>query len=330
MTRRRKIVLLSIGALGLAAALLVLIYRFSLPPDPVIGELHFSEHLFRAYTRPPSPWTRQKRTPTQAELAQHRSNMVSRSSSHHALRNVGPEVLPLITNWLATDTPSWKSNLQARLESHGYEFPRLTANRRSIAWQFLARYPMEIGPSALPLFAIVVTNGSPADAFYAAQAISRMFQKIDHVDVESSLRILIPLYHNLQTVTRGQTLGFEPMATPKSMLAASIERSIQQLDPQYLYRPLLILELGPVPERVGAAMNLADFPRFPERAIPLLIANLNSTNRAVQQNSALALGKYGDRARPALPALTNLLHHPRDFVRLAASNAITSITQPNP
>jgi hypothetical protein len=106
----------------------------------------------------------------------------------------------------------------------------------------------------------------------------------------------------------------------------SLDGCIRQLDPQYLYRPLLVLELGPGPERVGAAMNLADFPRFPERAIPLLITNLNSTNRAVQQNCALALGKFGAQARPALPALTNLLNHPKDFVRGAASNAITSIT----
>jgi hypothetical protein len=49
MTRRRKIVLLSIGALGLGAAILVLIYRYSLPPDPVIGELHFP-NIFSACT----------------------------------------------------------------------------------------------------------------------------------------------------------------------------------------------------------------------------------------------------------------------------------------
>ena len=326
MTRRRKIVLLSIGALGLAAATFVFIYRFSLPPDPVIGELHFSEHHLRVYTTPPQPWTIQKRPPTQSELAQHRSNMVSRSSSHHALRNVGPEVLPLITNWLATDTPSWKSNLQVRLKAHGFDWPRLTANRRSIAWQFLARYPMEIGPDALPLFAMAVTNGSPQDAFYASQAVARLFNTTNRVDVEAGLRVLLPLYHKLQSMLGPKS----PFATTESFLAMKIDACIDKLDPQSLYRPLLNLELGPAPARVDAALNLAYFPRFSERAIPLLISNLNSTNRSVQEYCARALGKFGHQARPALPALTNLLDHPRDFVRLAASNAITSITQPNP
>jgi len=327
MTRRRKIVLLSIGALGLAAALLVLCYRFSLPPDPVIGELHFSEHLFRVYTRPPMPWTRQKRAPTQAELAQFRSNTVSRSSSHHALRNVGPEVLPLISSWLATDPPAWKSNLQVRLQARGYEFPRLTANRRSIAWQFLAQHPVEIGPGTLPFFATVVSKGSQQDLFYASQAMSRLVLNTDRVDVEPTLRVLLPLYYKSQTLSPA---GGNPFADRESIAAMSLYRCIEQLDPQHLYRPLLILELGPTPDRVGASMNLADFPRFPERAIPLLMTNLGSTNRAVQQNCARALGKFGHQARPALPALTNLLTHPRAFVRLAASNAITSITQPSP
>jgi hypothetical protein len=328
MTRRRKIVLLSIGALGLAAAIFAVVYQYFSPHDPVIGELRFSDHLLRAYT--PFPWNRQNRPPNATEFKQHQTNLSLRASSRRALSKAGPEVLPLITNWLATDTPSWKSNLQVGLQARGYDFPRLTANRRSIAWQFLAENPMEIGSDALPLFAIAVTNGSPRDAFYASQAISRLFGNIDHLDVEASLRILLPLYQNLQTVTGGKSFGFEPMATPQSFLAMSIERCIQQLDPQYLYRPLLVLELGPTPERVGAAMNLADFPRFPGRAIPLLITNLNSTNRAVQENCARALGKFGPQARPALPALTNLLTHPRDFVRLAASNAITSITQSTP
>jgi hypothetical protein len=326
MTRRRKIVLLSIGAVSLAAAILLLIHRSSLPPDPVIGELHFSEHLLRVYTTPPRPWTVQKRAPTQAEQARYRSNMVTRSSSHHALRNVGPEVLPLITNWLATGTPSWKSNLQVRLESRGYDFPRLTANRRSIAWQFLARYPMEIGPDALPLFAMVVTNGSPQDAFYASQAVARLFNTLDQVDVEAGLRVLLPLYHDLQSMPG----RYSPLATTESFLAMKISACIEKLDPQSLYRPLLNLELGPAPARVDAALNLAYFPRFPERAIPLLTSNLNSTNHSVQEYCARALGKYGPQARPALPALTNLLTHPPDFVRRAASNAITSITQPNP
>ena len=327
MTRRRKIVLLSIGAVSLAAAILVLIHRYSLPPDPVLGELHFSEHLLRAYTFPSKHWIRQNRTPTAAELAQHHTNMALRASSRRALRNVGPEGLPLITNWLATTTPPWKSNLQVRLQARGYDFPRLTENRRSIAWKFLAEHPMEIGPGALPLFAMVVTNGSPNDVFFAGQAISRLFQNVDHVDVEAALRILIPLYQNLKSITPA---GAHPFGTRESILAMGISGCIEKLDPQSLYRPLLFLELGPAPERIDAALNLAYFPRFPERAIPLLISNLDSTNRAVQENCARALGKFGHQARPALPALTNLLNHPRALIRAAATNAITSITQPDP
>jgi hypothetical protein len=89
MTRRRKIVLLSFGAFALAAATLFLIYRYSLPFDPVIGELRFSDHLLRAYT--PFPWNRQNRPPNATEFKQHQTNLSLRASSRRALRKAGPK-----------------------------------------------------------------------------------------------------------------------------------------------------------------------------------------------------------------------------------------------
>ena len=49
---------------------------------------------------------------------------------------------------------------------------------------------------------------------------------------------------------------------------------------------------------------------------------------ARQENCAIALGKYGENASSALPALTNLLAHPRARIRTAASNAIVGISKP--
>ena len=101
--------------------------------------------------------------------------------------------------------------------------------------------------------------------------------------------------------------------------------AILLIDPDWRHRHLLTLELGPEADRVGAAWALSNTPTEPEKAIPLLMANLSSTNRALIENCAIALGKYGPPAEPALPLLTNLFTHRKLAIRMAASNAISQI-----
>ena len=56
-----------------------------------------------------------------------------------------------------------------------------------------------------------------------------------------------------------------------------------------------------------------------------LIVALTSSQPATVQASVEALGQYGAHARPAIPALTNLLTSSRESLRQATTNALHAI-----
>jgi hypothetical protein len=76
--------------------------------------------------------------------------------------------------------------------------------------------------------------------------------------------------------------------------------------------------------------SLSESQKYPHRVLPILFSSLTSTNPAVLENRAQALGNYGALAADALPQLSNLMNHPKGYVHRAASNAIQAITHPLP
>lgn len=221
-------------------------------------------------------------------------------------------------HWLSSQPPPWTSNLQLRLAPY---FPKINANRRQIALSFLANNRLDSGSELFPFVARALTNSNSTERLIAAAAMARIARTTNNIDADAALRALLPLSYELNdsspviaaTGVRLYNLNYE------------IDRAIEEIDPQRIFHPLLVLELGPLPNRVGAARELAELPRMPERAVPLLIANLSSTNRSVQEACAIALAKYEAQALPALPTLSNLLSHPRPRIRAAASNALSVI-----
>jgi hypothetical protein len=244
-----------------------------------------------------------------------------RSAARTALNSVRPgrEALPLITNWLATEPLPWKMKLGQRLRAYNADHLNLSVDRRALAWDFLSEFPIGAGNELLPYVRAATNSTNQLHVIQAVVAFVRNLRSAKNVDVEEAMRFLMPLKYQL-----GSSQGFGPYYRFSSW-SHELEGAIESLDPQRLLRPMYVLEFGPIPERVGAAMELTSLPRMPERAVPLLIANLLSTNRSVQEQCANALSKYGAAARDALPSLTNLLTHPRARLRLAASNAIVAI-----
>jgi hypothetical protein len=321
VTRRSKR-LLATGVFALLVAISAFFYLlWPRYPDPVYDGIALSEHLYRQYSKPifsllARPMTAQARVEQQKEFR-------FRELSYKALQKAGPEALPLLTNWLATAPSPWRTNLHARLRASGYDFPRITADRRSIALTFLTRSPFDPKIDLTPILVPMLINLNEPDLLMAAQLISRTTQRVNNIDVTVALRALLPVSYRYEAVEAKQ-LGFS------SYNKFQIDLAVGKLDPDRLYRPLVVLELGPIPNRVGAARELAENPRLADRAILLLIANLTSTNRSVQEHCALALAAYGTQANLALPALSNLLTSSRERVRLAGSNAIASIKAAKP
>lgn len=324
MIRRKKFLGIAIAAvLGLLLALWA-VARWQQPEDPIYAGTPLSVHLFTLYGSSAS--SRIKAAPNQAAIMTvWQAEAQKRSAARNALQSVQPgrEVLPLITNWLATPPMSWKLKLGNFLRRYNADHLNLSADRRLIAWRFLAEYPVGSANELLPFFAQAISSTNLSDLHLMTMAVSRALGNATNVNIDALLRVLMPLKYNLQSAGTQppHNSPFPVFFSP----SYSIDHAIERVDPNRMFRPLYILELGPTPERVGAAMELAEFPRMPERAVPLLTANLTSTNRSVQEQCAVALGKFGDKASNALPALDKLLAHPRERVRFAASNAIVEI-----
>jgi HEAT repeat protein len=88
--------------------------------------------------------------------------------------------------------------------------------------------------------------------------------------------------------------------------------------------------------RYGALAGLAELPRLPAEALPLLLRKLKNavqTRRCgvpaahFQARAALALGKLGEAGAPAVPDLTAALRHPDADVRASAARALGAIGQ---
>ncbi|HEX7859228.1 MAG TPA: HEAT repeat domain-containing protein [Verrucomicrobiae bacterium] len=325
---RPKRYLLALSAVLLLAVLAYAVARFTAPDDPLYGGEPLSSHLHALYGLPP---TIRNRTASPKQLAQFDARERKRTNARNVLVAVQPgrEALPLLTNWLASTPPKWQVKLGERLRQHNADYLHWSVNRQSLAWSFLAEFPIDAGRELIPYFYLAKTNANERDYRIACIAMSSILSKGKNTDPDIALRVLMPLLYESRDDSAAKVL--RPTASPlwvghlQFFSPYSVERAIDTIDPQRTLRPLYILEIGPLPARVGAAMELADSPRLHERSVPLLIANLSCTNRSVQERCAIALGKYGPTAAPALPALSNLLAHPRPYVRKAASYAIVAI-----
>ena len=311
------------------------------PTNPLYNGVPLSKHLYtiygprRAGRRAPGAYTAQEIAKLQAEETvrdnsrkalggQGRWGWAGVNISRSQIR-VGPEALPLLTNWMASAPPTgWRLALGQRL-SRFANLPVLAADHRLIAWTFLSEFPVMIEDPNLAILLNGLTSTEPRIRELAASATRRQLEAGMRVDKDKTMRLLFPFssYHftSEQPTEHYRSFSYSGRMPSEQEISSIIDR----IDPQRDLIPLYTLEMGHMAARVGAAMELTQKPRHTERAVPLLTANLASTNRSVQERCAAALSAYGSKARPALPALTNLLDHPRERVRLAASNAIVAI-----
>ena len=87
------------------------------------------------------------------------------------------------------------------------------------------------------------------------------------------------------------------------------------------------MESGQAPRQIAGAMFFREERILPERVVPLLSQSLASTNKALIEAAASALGEYGYKARSALPALSRLTNHPNRFVSGAAEKSVKKIQE---
>ncbi len=98
---------------------------------------------------------------------------------------------------------------------------------------------------------------------------------------------------------------------------------------------LILLGKAPNPQGIerfqawNAIFILGSTHSRPEICVPFLIDGVNSSNGGRRIFSAQALSKFGSEAKPALPALRQMLKAPRPLDRGVAAEAIVKIEGPS-
>lgn len=339
--KRPRLILLALAASAFSLWLLSFVNLG--PPDPVYGGVALSDHLYTIYTPPriaglaTDPVVRAKYIADDKKRAASREVLGVRQSlwaqpwegmlKPDVPLRVGPEAIPLLTNWLAAPPPpAWRVAVSDRI-SRFANIPQLAADRRLIAWKFLAEYPLTLDDPRLAIFISGLTDTNRVIRVSAIMALRRGIGQMS-LDKDETFRALYPLSSLHQSAQPPNENA--PRTTYSGYWFAPVADQLRdllvRLDPARELLPLYTLEMGQIPARVGAAEELAQRPRLPERAVPLLVANLGSSNRSVIERCAVALAGYGPEAAPAVPRLQELLDHPRERVRVAASNSLAAIT----
>jgi HEAT repeat protein len=78
---------------------------------------------------------------------------------------------------------------------------------------------------------------------------------------------------------------------------------------------------------VSSALSLGVLKLDPNLVVPALTTSLAAPSYQLRAYSATAVSRFGELARPALPALSKLLNDPDLTVRRAATNAIRAIAR---
>jgi hypothetical protein len=233
-----------------------------------------------------------------------------------ALNDLGPKAVPLVRHWLRSERPKWMLRLVAKYPKSRWIPPtwRADLKQKALVAAFISP---EVGRATFEDVFLCLTNSQWS--FLAAAAVTETMASHPELDHEMIVRRILVM----------QTEALQPKGYYAPDAAGnwnSLQRVLDFADPQYWIRSLIILERGEEPAKVGAAKKVIEDPAIAQRALSLLITNLQSPNRGVIEACANSLASYGPAASNALPFLSNYLSHPKAYVSSAASNAIARIT----
>jgi hypothetical protein len=263
---------------------------------------------------------------------------------------LGGRAIPLLTMWYESDE-RWRGKLRQLALQPGsrwqwlLQWPWAATDCRAIAYRALLRQVPQQAASLLPTLRRQVLEGQMPRAEEAALLLAAI---LNAAPIEAELfqqnRELVAFYTADLTNRLGETaivvvasvMRHGPLEETERLIRhfwpyrtnrlTNARFAISKLDLDGFMQNLLLLENGNPRERPSAALFFEARPSAPERVVPLLVTNLirgGSVN--LLQSVCDALAAYGTNARPALTQLTNLLAHPKEAVRLAASNAVTGL-----
>jgi hypothetical protein len=233
-----------------------------------------------------------------------------------AVRHIGTNGLPFLLKWMREEQevklPRWEEwvfmrvwgwNVNSRARNmilEGLAGREFRAGRA--IWGFII-----LGPKASPAVPDLVRmarSGNVESAKSATLALGYLGK--------NALQPLLTLAGDWEFPCRGE-----------AMVAISDMRSLgTNAHPAVVF--LLQMLKGPA-DAVGAADILGRLGLESELTVPALTECLQSTNAVLRMWGAISLGRFGERARGAVPELSKVLNDPDDNVRREATNALGKI-----
>jgi len=297
-----------IGVLSLVLAVALLPWRFS-TPDPVYQGKRLSQHL--AGFRGDAVWIDD--SPPFGLRVYSVSRPALSQTANAALAEAGTNAIPLLLDWLTTkdSTRDWIV-AAARILAISNPDHLSAVEKRSAAVVALHR----LGPLAGDhLREILPLLGDPYHVHVAVLAAAGVGAKQGPA---------------LLTLTNACNNGY--FVTEMNALTAL---GSMGWDATPAMPTLISKLLAPSHEvRAAATVACAKVSGSAEVVVPLIVANLQSTNRVlngslaaaqVDQMNLWALGQFGPAARSALPVISNLVSSPDATIRQAAADAIEKI-----
>lgn len=311
LKRKKAILLLSFLALGLAT--IIYVRFFTGPSDAYIEGARLSEHLIEAFNPAYQPFGRllPGRDPEK------------RQRSIEAFEKAPAEKCAfLLLAWIEYQETAWRPYLARKARQWGYPIRRLEVDYRSTALRALWHRPVESAALVEPLMRLL-TNQEPSYYYpptpsHALGILEKMLATNLKCDREEIAGRFVALAEEFAARPANP---YDPF----SNMVSALERCVRLCKPEEGEYNLLLIRCASEPRKAGAAWALGESGQIPEKAVPVLIECLSSTNKALVERSAQALGKYGAVAKAALPKLAELVSHKSRLVRSAASNAVIQI-----
>lgn len=272
---------------------LLLIFSASVISSIVFGRYHREGPRYNGRTL--LEWTKLSQTP----------------EARDAIRAMGTNALPDLVKWIADEPAAWRKT-PYRLPK---KVPKWMVDESSDKRAELALKGFEIlGTNASPalpgLLRLIGNTNAPMARSHAMEALTHL----GNCAIPTLKRLL---HESRNTRETGLLVDIRTMGTNAIPLVPAVIEHLGSTN---------LLHAG------IAAGTLGILRLEPDLAVPALTASLTNAG-VVRERAMISLSQFGSHARPALPALTNLLTDPHvSFRRLAAEviEAINGKDQPIP
>jgi len=233
-----------------------------------------------------------------------------------ALRQIGPRAVPWLLKWLRYQTPGYKLRLYRALDAlprgklQDFAQKRLAADRH-VNWQQVAvRAFLALGNegnSAVPELCRMINDPISGEALQG-EAVLALINIGD-----AALPCLMNAIKDRQFRPRFDVVNAVALMNPGTNGSALVGLLVTCLADE----DLAVAE--------SAARALGKLRLEPERAVPALIAALQTTNSGVRHFAAYSLADFGSAATSAVPLLTANLTNEDALVRMTASNCLQKL-----